>query len=87
MMNRWLKAAMPILAGLLLGACGGASSVCEKPKLYQQSQLGKRIEAPEGLDPLQPSREMTIPDASPRDPRPANAPCLELPPSFATGEQ
>jgi hypothetical protein len=87
MMNSKLKTAMPLLAGLLLGACGGASTVCEKPKLYQQSQLGKRIEAPEGLDPLQPSREMTIPEASPRDPRPENAPCLELPPSFSTGEQ
>lgn len=86
MMNKLLKMAMPLLAGLLLGACGG-SSVCEKPKLYQQSQLGKRIEVPEGLDPLQASREMTIPEASPRDPRPTGAPCLELPPSFgATGE-
>jgi uncharacterized lipoprotein len=81
-----LKTAMPVLAVLLVGACGGGSSVCEKPKLYQQSQLGKRIEAPEGLDPLQAGREMTIPDASPRDPRPAGAPCLELPPTFSTGE-
>ena len=87
MINKQLKLAMPLLAGLLLGGCAGASSVCEKPKLYEQSELGKRIEAPEGLDPLQPSREMTIPDASPRDPRPENAPCLELPPSFGTGEQ
>lgn len=87
MMNKQLKMVMPLLAGLLLGACGGASSVCEKPKLYQQSELGKRIEAPEGLDPLQPTREMTIPDPSPRDPRPADAPCLELPPTFGSGEQ
>jgi hypothetical protein len=86
-MSRKSKMTMPLLAGLLLGACGGASSVCEKPKLYQQSQPGKRIEAPEGLDPLQPGREMTIPEASPRDPRPENSPCLELPPSFSTGEQ
>jgi len=87
MMNKQLKTVMPLLAGLLLGACGGASSVCEKPKLYQQSEPGKRIEAPEGLDPLQPTREMTIPDPSPRDPRPADAPCLELPPTFGSGEQ
>jgi uncharacterized lipoprotein len=79
------KMTMPVMAALLLGACGG-TSVCDKPKLYQQSQLGKRIEVPEGLSPLQAGREMTIPDASPRDPRPAGAPCLEMPPTFTTGE-
>lgn len=80
------KMAVPVVLVLLLGACGGAASVCEKPKLYQQSQLGKRIEVPEGLSPLQPGREMSIPDASPRDPRPAGAPCLEMPPTFSVGE-
>lgn len=72
-----------LAASLLLGACGGAS-VCEKPKLYEQAQPGKRIEAPEGLDPLQSAREMTIPDASPRPPREENARCLELPPNLNT---
>lgn len=86
MMTAHLKMAMPLLAALLLGACGGASSVCEKPKLYQESALGKRIEVPEGLDPLEPSREMTIPEPSPRDPRPPDARCLELPPTFGSGE-
>ena len=66
---------------LLLGACGGAS-VCEKPRLYHQSHLGKRIEAPEGLDQLEAGREMTIPDASPRDPLPEGSPCLEFPPTL-----
>jgi uncharacterized lipoprotein len=79
------KMTMPVMAALAMGACGG-TSVCEKPKLYQQSQLGKRIEVPEGLTPLQPAREMTIPDASPRDPRPAGAPCLEMPPTFTPVE-
>ena len=80
-----LKTTGPAIALLLLSACGGAS-VCEKPRLYQQSELGKRIEAPQGLDQLQSDREMSIPDVSPRDPRPADAPCLELPPSISTGE-
>jgi len=84
-MTKLQKMTMPVMTALLLGACGGAS-VCDKPKLYQQSELGKRIEVPEGLSPLQPGREMTIPDASPRDPRPAGAPCLEMPPTFTTGE-
>jgi uncharacterized lipoprotein len=81
-----LKTMVPAIALLVLSACGGGASVCEKPKLYQQSELGKRIEAPEGLDQLQSDREMTIPDVSPRDPRPADAPCLELPPSVSSGE-
>jgi uncharacterized lipoprotein len=85
-MMKLQKMVVPVMAALLLGACGGAASVCEKPKLYQQSQLGKRIEVPEGLSPLQPDREMSIPDASPRDPRPTGAPCLEMPPTFSVGE-
>lgn len=84
-MMKLQKMMMPVMAALLLGACGG-TSVCEKPKLYQQSQPGKRIEVPEGLSPLQTGREMTIPDASPRDPRPVGAPCLEMPPAYTTGE-
>jgi uncharacterized lipoprotein len=84
-MMKTLKTMFPAMALLVLAACGGAS-VCEKPRLYQQSESGKRIEAPEGLDQLQSDREMTIPDVSPRDPRPADAPCLELPPSISTGE-
>ena len=69
------------LVPLLLSACGG-SSVCDEPRRYQFSEPGKRIEAPEGLDPLQPQRELTIPDASPRPPRPDGGPCLETPPVF-----
>jgi uncharacterized lipoprotein len=81
---RLMKISVPLLVSLLLGACGN-SSVCEKPKLYQQSQPGKRVEAPEGLDPLQPEREMTIPDVSPR-PQPQGPRCLELPPTFGSDE-
>jgi uncharacterized lipoprotein len=84
-MMKTVKLTVPVAAALLLGACGG-TPVCEKPQLYQQSQLGKRIEVPEGLDPLQASREMTIPEPSPRDPRPAGAPCLEMPPNFVSSE-
>ena len=83
---RSMKLSALLLGALLLGACGGAASVCEKPKLYQQSQPGKRIETPEGLDPLRSDREMTIPDASPRPPQEEQARCLELPPAFSTDE-
>ena len=82
-----MKRCVLLLGALLIGACGGADSVCEKPKLYQQSQPGKRIETPEGLDPLRSDREMTIPDASPRPPQEERARCLELPPTFGTDER
>ncbi|MEX0976341.1 MAG: hypothetical protein WDZ50_04510 [Woeseia sp.] len=78
---RQLKLAGLVLVPFFLGACG-ASSVCEEPRRYQASQPGKRIEAPEGLDSLQPQRELTIPDASPRPPRPEGGPCLETPPVY-----
>jgi uncharacterized lipoprotein len=80
-----MKLTVPLLALLLLSGCGG-SSVCEKPKLYQRSQLGKRIEVPAGLDPLQVEREMVIPDVSPREPRPEGSRCLEMPPTFGTAD-
>lgn len=88
-MRIW-KVGAPLSAALMLmlGACGGGggANVCEKPKLYQSSQPGKRIEVPEDLDSLNSTRELSIPDASPRDPRPAGAPCLELPPSYGSDD-
>ncbi len=76
-----LKVTGLVLVPFILGACG-ASSVCEEPRRYQTSEPGKRIEAPDGLDSLQAQRELTIPDASPRPPRPEGSPCLETPPVF-----
>lgn len=80
-----LKTSALLLAALLVSACGG-SNVCEKPKAYQSSQPGKRIEVPEGLDELNASREMTIPEPSPRDPRPEGARCLEMPPAYGSDD-
>jgi hypothetical protein len=86
-----MKAAwMPALATmvLVLAGCGGAAQVCrDEPQPYERSHLGKRVEVPDGLDPLNPSRELTIPEPSPRPPRAADAPCLELPPSFRIEEE
>ncbi len=85
-MSRFLKTSALMGAALIVGACGG-SNVCDDPKHYETSQPGKRIEVPEGLDSLNSTREMTIPEPSPRDPRPAGAPCLELPPSYGGEEE
>lgn len=78
---RWMKVAAVAALPFVLAACG-IGNVCEKPQRYESSRLGTRIEAPEGLDSLQESKELTIPDASPRPPRPDDAPCLELPPVY-----
>jgi hypothetical protein len=80
-----VKVSVITTIALLFAGCGGMQE-CRKAQPYERSQLSKPIEAPEGLDPLDPSREMTIPEASPRPPRAANAPCLEYPPTFGTGE-
>jgi len=80
-MMKPLKVTSLVLVPLFLSACG-ASSVCEEARRYEASQPGKRIESPEGMDALQPHKELTIPDASPRPPRPEGEACLETPPVY-----
>ena len=75
------KLATLVAMPFVLTACG-IGNVCEDPRRYESSHLGKRIEAPEGLDSLQASKELSIPDASPRPPRSEDDPCLELPPVY-----
>ncbi|MDH4049833.1 MAG: hypothetical protein OEW68_16845 [Gammaproteobacteria bacterium] len=73
--------ALFLAAAALVAGCGG-NDACEKPQAYQASFEGKRIDVPEGLDPLMAGRELTIPDASPQDPPAEGAPCLEIPPAY-----
>lgn len=79
-MIKALKVSALATTVILLSGCGG-TPVCMETQPYEQSRLGKHVEAPEGLDSLDPRRELTIPEASP-PPRAANAECLELPPTF-----
>jgi hypothetical protein len=76
------------LAGIavMLGACGSVD-MCEEPEFYEFAEGGQRIVAPEDLDELTASREMIIPDASPRPPRPAGSGCLDRPPTLSLGEE
>ncbi len=75
-----------ILLGSLLGtlgACGGSNDItCDDVQYYQRAEMGKRVEAPEDLDDLDPLREMALPEASPRPPREAGLPCFDRPPGI-----
>ena len=64
-----------------LAACGGAPDLTCEEGTYKSAVRGPRVQAPEDLDSLQPTREMPLPTASPRDPRPEGAPCLDRPPT------
>lgn len=80
-----MKVSVITTIALLSAGCGGTPE-CREPQRYQQARLGQPIEVPEGLDPLDAGREMTIPEASPRPPRGTDAPCLEYPPTLNVGE-
>lgn len=78
-----------LLAVLLLGsvtACGNNDilETCDEPRAYQSVVAGKRIEVPEGLDPLDEFREMPIPKAN-SESRPPGSTCIESPPSILSG--
>ena len=80
-----LLAVFAVLAGL--GACGGDENLkysCDETKKYMTVTEGKRIEAPEGLDPLNELAEMPIP--RPEDAPPPSQRCIELPPSVRANE-
>lgn len=83
--NDMKSAGTAIIALLLLGgisACGNGEvrEKCEDEKPYLTAVDGKRISVPEDLDPLDPSKEIPIPEAE-TPPRPEGARCLESPPS------
>ena len=77
------RIAMGIALAALVSGCGG-NDACDKPEPYQSSYEGRRIDVPEGLDPLMDGRELKIPAASPQPPRAEGSPCLELPPVYTS---
>ena len=77
---------MMVLLGAVLAGCGGAVELsCDEVETYQLAVEGKRVEVPADLDGLEPLREMPLPEASPRPPRPPNSPCIDLPPGVNLG--
>ncbi|MBT8101726.1 MAG: hypothetical protein KJO95_02080 [Gammaproteobacteria bacterium] len=78
-----------VVLGLLgsLAACGGddvINTACDEPQRYQRVVPGKRIEVPEGLNPLDELAEMPIPTAKDAPVRPPGSRCIELPPAAVT---
>ena len=63
-----------------IAACGGSKSLSCDEGPYQAAVRAPRVQAPEGLDNLDPLNEVPLPAASPQAPRPAEGPCLEHPP-------
>lgn len=74
-----------LASGSQLIACGGqskdiAASCDDRNQPYEAATEHAKIKAPEGLDDLDRMKELPLPEAAPRPDRPADAPCLELPP-------
>jgi uncharacterized lipoprotein len=74
-----------VLLAASLGACGGTEVACDKVQVYQRAELTPKVEAPEGMDQLDPNREMPMPQASPRPPREPGSPCVDRPPEIKIG--
>jgi len=70
-----------VIATLAIVGCSTAPN-CDEPQFYEYATGGKRIEAPEDLDELQGTREMIIPEASPRPAREPGSGCLDRPPTL-----
>lgn len=82
-----LLAALTIIGGL--SACGGDGPInqtCDEPQRYQAVVAGKRVEAPEGLDPLNEFAEMPIPKPENAPVRPPGSRCIELPPAIGSDD-
>ena len=70
-----------------LAACGGNDTReidCEANLKYQNRVEGRRVEAPEGLDPLNELAEMPIPRADPDAPQAPPGTCNDEPPSLGS---
>ncbi len=70
---------------VLTAGCSGRkiSETCDEPQAYQSVVPSKKIEVPEGLDPLDDFREMPVPEATGPKRLPGD-PCIERAPSILT---
>ena len=78
------RASLVVLLVALSG-CGGVELTCDDVRIYQLAEETKRVEAPEGLDDLDPLKEAPLPEASPRAEREPGSPCIDRPPAVTIG--
>ena len=76
-------AGMLVIVGVVaLAGCGESKMLACDEGPYQVAVRAKKVEAPDGLDSLNPLNEVPLPAASPQQPRPEDGPCLEHPPQI-----
>ncbi len=74
-----------VMISACLTACGGDGPInqaCDEPQRYQEVQPSKKVQSPDGLDPLNEFAEMPVPGAEGAPTRPPGSPCIDLPPSI-----
>ncbi len=71
------------MVALIIDGCSSAPT-CDELAFYESATGGRRITAPDDLDPLDQYKEIAIPEASPRPPRDLSAGCLDRPPTLRT---
>jgi hypothetical protein len=81
-----IRTSIVALLPIVTGACSTADT-CDEPAFYEYAEAGRRIEAPDDLDELAAYKEMQIPEASPRPPRPPDSGCIDRPPTLRLGEE
>lgn len=85
-MTTLFRLALVLLLASGLSACSkDIDLTCDDVRTYQLAVEGKRVEAPEGLDDLNPQKEVPLPEASPRAERPAGSSCVDRPPGVKLG--
>jgi len=75
---------MVLLAAAALCAACADNLTCDEPQRYEFAREGVRVDAPDDLADPDSAKELQIPRASPRDPRPDETRCLDLPPRLQT---
>ena len=77
-----MRGLIPLVGVLVLAGCGGEAKMTCDEGPYQTALRAPRVNAPEGLDDLDPLNEMPLPEASPREEEGYEGPCLESPPQI-----
>jgi uncharacterized lipoprotein len=85
-MHKFLVVISCVLMGSLLAGCGKPDLVrsCEdRREPYEDAVEHGKLRVPEDLDEPDELKQLPLPEAAPAAERPADAPCLELPPGVA----